>query len=79
MKIEGPAFQNNQGNIVIPAPINGGTEWGVFEILPTNTFLRIEDKSLPLRSWRFEVARDLARYAKKQKWVPVEVHHRSND
>lgn len=66
------AYQNERGNIVVPAPINGGTEWGAFEILPPNTYSRIESKNLPIRSWQFEVARDLERYAKKKKWVKVQ-------
>lgn len=61
------AYQNEQGNIVIPAPINGGTEWGVFEILSQNKYSQIT--CLPTRSWRFEAARDLERHAEKEKWV----------
>lgn len=69
------AYQNKQGNIVIPAPINGGTVWGAFEILPSGMFQLLEDKKLPLRSWGHEVAQDLARYAKKEGWPKVDNPH----
>ena len=67
------AYKNELGNFVVPVAIDGGTSWGAFEIDPAKGPIPLRGKSIGVRSFRFQVAEDLARYAKKKNWDRVEV------
>lgn len=67
------AYKNEQGNFVVPVPIDGGTSWAAFEIVPSKGPVPLRSKNLLVRSFRFQVEEDLARYAKKKNWDRVAV------